>query len=71
MTEILKRERKLVRHKGYGGVCENCGGSLTSNEIVGVEVFKNDALSIVFPFDDLCCPNCYTHLHFVKELSIK
>ncbi len=64
--EILKRERKIVKHKGYGGVCENCGVAVTADELMGVELFRNDILSISFPFDELYCPNCYTHIYFIK-----
>jgi hypothetical protein len=66
MTELLRRERRLVKHTFYGGVCDHCGSSVESKEIVAIEIFKNEVVSIIFPLDELCCPSCYTKMSFIR-----
>ncbi len=64
--ELIKRERKIVKNLNYGGVCDGCGMALSIPEIIGIEIFKNDVLLIIFPIDDFICPNCFHSITYFK-----
>jgi len=66
MAEALKKERKIIIHKGYGGACQHCGAPIEIQEVVGIELFDDAVMSIMFPFDIFYCPICYQQLNFIR-----
>jgi hypothetical protein len=68
MGSGLKRtERKLVRIEKYSGICDGCGSPFVCDrDMVGIEVFKNELLAILFPVDELECLSCNNKIHFIK-----